>query len=155
MKVRIIAAGKVRTSPEGQLAREYIDRFDRAGREIGLGPVSVVEYGAGPEAGLPKSQIDRAISDPGSVLCTLDGSGSRLTSPEFSRLLAQWRDRGLKEAVFLIGGAGGIGKSVLERADTSVSFGAMVFPHLLARVMLAEQLYRAVSILRGTPYHRE
>ena len=155
MKIRIIAAGKVRTGPEGMLEKSYLEKFGRTGRCIGLGPASVVEFDAGPLGRPPESQIARAVTDPDAVLCALDENGAKLTSPEFAGLLANWRDRGLKEVKFLIGGADGLRGDIVEKAETCVSLGRMVFPHLLARVMLAEQLYRAVSILRGTPYHRE
>ena len=77
-----------------------------------------------------------------------------MSSTDFATRLARWRDAGLQDVAFLIGGADGIDKSLSERADTTLSFGKMVWPHLLARVMLAEQLYRAATILAGGPYHR-
>jgi 23S rRNA (pseudouridine1915-N3)-methyltransferase len=78
-----------------------------------------------------------------------------MTSPEFAALLAKWRDNGAQDAAFVIGGADGIAPELRETADTALSFGPMVWPHMLVRVMLAEQLYRAASILAGSPYHRE
>ncbi len=84
----------------------------------------------------------------------LDGKGVQLTSEELARRMETWQDQGVRELAFLIGGAGGLDAEVLERAEFSLSLGAMTWPHLLARVMLAEQLYRAASILSGHPYHR-
>jgi len=75
-------------------------------------------------------------------------------SPEFSAELARWRDAGRQDVAFVIGGADGIAPSLRSRADFSISFGRMVWPHMLVRVMLAEQMYRAVTILAGSPYHR-
>ena len=77
-----------------------------------------------------------------------------LSSPDFAEMLARWRDDGRQDAAFVIGGADGIAPALRAKADFSLSFGAMVWPHLLVRVMLAEQLYRAASILAGAPYHR-
>jgi len=78
-----------------------------------------------------------------------------MTSPAFAGKLAGWRDGGRQDVAFVIGGADGIDASLRARADLAVSFGAMVWPHMLVRVMLAEQLYRAATILSGSPYHRD
>ena len=85
---------------------------------------------------------------------TLDERGRGVSSPEFAGMLALWRDGGRQDVAFVIGGADGIDVSLRARAEASVSFGAMVWPHMLVRVMLAEQLYRAATILAGGPYHR-
>jgi 23S rRNA (pseudouridine1915-N3)-methyltransferase len=77
-----------------------------------------------------------------------------MTSPEFADMLAGWRDQGRPAAALLIGGANGLAPEVRETSDAVLSFGPMVWPHMLARVMLAEQLYRAATILAGSPYHR-
>lgn len=155
MKIRMIAAGKARSGPEGVLANSYLERFGKAGRSVGLGPATVVEFDSGPRGRLPEQQIAQAAANRDGVLCALDRNGKGLTSCEFAGWLADWRDRGVKEATFLIGGADGLRRDMLDRADSCLSLGGMVLPHLLARVILAEQLYRAVSIIRGTPYHRE
>ena len=88
------------------------------------------------------------------MLVTLDERGKLLTSPDFAAQLARWRDGGRQDVAFVIGGADGIDPSLRAKADASISFGAMVWPHMLVRVMLAEQLYRATTILGGGPYHR-
>ena len=90
----------------------------------------------------------------GAALCILDERGKTLSSPEFAATLAAWRDAGRQDAAFVIGGADGIDTTLRARADISISFGRMVWPHMLVRVMLAEQLYRAATILAGSPYHR-
>ena len=84
----------------------------------------------------------------------LDERGKLMSSPEFAALLARWRDGGRQDVAFVIGGADGIDPSLRARADFSLSFGKMVWPHMLVRVMLAEQIYRAATILGGGPYHR-
>ncbi len=91
----------------------------------------------------------------GALLCVLDERGKVLTSPDFANLLRRWRDEGRGDVAFVIGGADGISAELRARADYKLSFGKMVWPHMLVRVMLGEQLYRAASILAGSPYHRE
>lgn len=155
MKVHICAVGRMRAGPEKVLFDDYQTRFDRTGRGLGLGPLSVVEVedkknlGMGAEAAL----LDRALPK-GAVICALDERGTVMTSPKFADKLGSWRDAGRSDLAFIIGGADGIDPSLRARADAKLSFGAMVWPHMLARVMLAEQLYRAASILSGSPYHR-
>ena len=91
----------------------------------------------------------------GAMLVALDAGGSAWSSREFAERLGAWRDGGVQNLVFAIGGADGLGRSVIARADTLLSLGRMTWPHLLARCMLLEQLYRAQTILTGHPYHRE
>lgn len=90
-----------------------------------------------------------------SVVVALDQRGTALTSPGLAAKLGAWRDSGRREIAFLIGGADGLGPAVLDRAELVLSLGPMTWPHLLVRAMLAEQLYRAVMILQGHPYHRD
>ena len=156
MRVHICAVGRLRSGPERDLLDDYLTRFDRTGRPLGLGPATVTEVedrkggGMAAEAGL----IDRAIPK-GAVTIALDERGKLLTSPDFADLLGRWRDEGRGDAAFVIGGADGIAPELRQKADFKLSFGKMVWPHMLVRVMLAEQLYRAASILAGAPYHRE
>ncbi len=90
----------------------------------------------------------------GAVICALDERGKLMSSPDFAAMLAEWRDMGRANVAFVIGGADGIDPSLRAKADAKLSFGKMVWPHMLVRVMLGEQLYRASSILSGAPYHR-
>ena len=106
-------------------------------------------------AGRPRPSCWSARCPPGALIAVLDERGQVLTSPEFAEQLAEWRDEGRGDVAFVIGGADGIAPDLRKRADFALSFGAMVWPHMLVRVMLAEQLYRAASILSGRPYHRE
>lgn len=154
MKVTVCAVGRLRAGPEKLLIDDYLLRFDRTGRALGLGPVSLLEVedkkggGMAAEAQL----LARAVPD-GAVLCVLDERGDLIGSPAFATRLGQWRDAG-RDLAFVIGGADGIDPGLRARADAALSFGPMVWPHMLVRVMLAEQLYRAASILAGAPYHR-
>lgn len=152
MKLHLLAVGRLRRGPEKVLVDDYLDRFAKAGRAVGLPPVSVIEVeakgGMGPEA----EALSRAVP-PGAALCILDERGRQVTSPDLASQLGDWRDRA-RDACFVIGGADGLDPAIRARADLSVSFGAVVWPHMLVRVMLVEQLYRAASILSGSPYHR-
>jgi 23S rRNA (pseudouridine1915-N3)-methyltransferase len=155
MRLHICAVGRLRSGPEKALVDDYLTRCGRTGRPLGLGPATVIEIddrktdGKAAEA----EALLRAVPD-GAVLCALDERGVTMTSPDFAARLGRWRDGGAQNAAFTIGGADGLDWAVLDRADLILSLGAMVWPHMLARVMLAEQLYRAAGILAGTPYHR-
>lgn len=155
MRVHLCAVGRLRAGPERDLIDDYTTRFDRTGRALALGPFSEHEVedrkGGGMEA--EAELLSRAIPS-GALLVTLDERGRVLSSPEFADQLAKWRDGGRQDLAFVIGGADGIAPALRARADFSISFGRMVWPHMLVRVMLAEQLYRAASILAGAPYHR-
>jgi len=101
-----------------------------------------------------EAELLRRAVPKGAVICCLDERGRVESSPAFSQRLAGWRDAGRSDLALIIGGADGIDQSLCAQADHLLSFGAMVWPHMLVRVMLAEQLYRAASILAGSPYHR-
>lgn len=155
MRVHLCAVGRLRAGPERDLMDDYVTRFDRTGRALALGPFSEHEVedkkGGGMEA--EADLLSRAVPA-GAMICTLDERGKVLSSPEFAEHLARWRDGGRQDLAFIIGGADGIAPALRARADFSISFGRMVWPHMLVRVMLTEQLYRAASILAGAPYHR-
>ena len=155
MRVHLCAVGRLGQGPEGDLIDDYVQRFDRTGRGMALGPLSEVEVEDKKNLGMTAEADLLAKAIPaGALIVTLDERGKLLTSPEFAQMLAQWRDGGRQDVAFVIGGADGIDPALRARADASISFGKMVWPHMLVRVMLAEQLYRAASILAGLPYHR-
>ena len=155
MRVHLVVVGRLRAGPELDLIKDYLTRFDRTGRALGLGPAQVIEVedkkggGMAAEAAL----LEKAIPS-GALICCLDERGKVMSSPDFADQLGQWRDRGRQDVAFVIGGADGIDPALRERADALLSFGKMVWPHMLVRVMLSEQLYRAASIFAGAPYHR-
>ncbi|OYX44749.1 MAG: 23S rRNA (pseudouridine(1915)-N(3))-methyltransferase RlmH [Rhodobacterales bacterium 32-67-9] len=155
MRLHICAVGRLRAGPELALIDDYLKRFDRTGRALSLGPVSVHEVedrkGGGTEA--EADLLGRAVPS-GAFLVALDERGRQMSSPDFASLIARTRDGGRQDMAFVIGGADGLAPGFRDRADTLLSFGPMVWPHMLVRVMLAEQLYRAASILAGAPYHR-
>ena len=154
MKVHVCSVGRLRAGPEHALITDYLTRFDRTGRALGLGPATVTEVedkkggGMAAEAAL----LSRALPA-NALICVLDERGTQMSSPDFAARLADWRDLG-RDLAFVIGGADGIDPGLRARAEAALSFGAMVWPHMLVRVMLAEQLCRAATILAGGPYHR-
>lgn len=155
MRLHLCAVGRLRTGPERVLVVDYLDRLGKTGRALGLGPVAEHEVEDRRGGGMAAEAELLARTVPaGAALCVLDERGRAMTSPDFAAQLARWRDGGRQDAAFVIGGADGIDPSLRARADLAISFGAMVWPHMLVRVMLAEQLYRAATILAGSPYHR-
>ena len=145
----------MKTGPERALLDDYLARFDRTGRALGLGPAQMHEVddrkGGGMDA--EADLLARALPK-GAVIVAMDERGKLISSPDFSDKLAGWRDTGRGDVAFVIGGADGIAPALRDRAEFTLSFGKMVWPHMLARVMLSEQLYRAASILAGAPYDR-
>ncbi|MEO0360149.1 MAG: 23S rRNA (pseudouridine(1915)-N(3))-methyltransferase RlmH [Pseudomonadota bacterium] len=153
MRIRIVAVGRQKGGPEAALTQDYLARFDAAGRTLGLGPAAVTEVEDRKRVGESRLLLEAAPKD--AWLVALDERGRTMSSRGFATLLAAKRDEGRREAAFLIGGADGHDDALRGRADLLLSFGEMVWPHMLARAMLAEQLYRAASILAGAPYHRD
>lgn len=138
MRLHIIARGKIGRSPEAELVDRYLKRVTWTCKVTELPDVG----GSVPPAATPCREV------------LLDERGKQLSSEQFAELLGRWRDDGVREARFLIGAADGHGAPAREQADLLIAFGAMTWPHMLARAMLAEQLWRATSILAGHPYHR-
>ncbi|RMD46681.1 MAG: 23S rRNA (pseudouridine(1915)-N(3))-methyltransferase RlmH [Alphaproteobacteria bacterium] len=155
MRLRLIAVGRLRAGPERELVDDWLARAGRGGRALGFGPIEEIEIDERRHR-TPAAQAEaiRAALPAGAALCVLDERGRTLSSPEFAARLAGWRDAGRPAAALVIGGADGLTPELRAQADLVLSFGPMVWPHMLARAMLAEQLYRAVTILAGTPYHR-
>ena len=156
MKVTLLAVGRLKAGPIQALFDDYVRRI---GWPLEL--VEVEERRALPAPAL-KGREGALILDalaalsrksPDLAVLVLDAGGSSLTSEAFARRIARWRDGG-RDLAFVIGGADGLARPVLDRADLVLSLGAMTWPHLIVRVLLAEQLYRAQSILAGHPYHR-
>ncbi len=144
MNLHVIARGRIGRSPEADL----VDRYARRMTTGALGPLRITEL---PDRGgtLPPapSGIVRTV--------VLDERGRQMGSGEFARLLERWRDDGVREARFVIGAADGHDDGLRASADVLLGFGPMTWPHMLARTMLVEQLWRATSIVSRHPYHRE
>jgi len=154
LKLAILAIGKLARSPETELVKTYADRATLAGRALGLGPVEVIEVESRKPGKAAEAQaLAPHLADAHLIAC--DEHGQARPSRAFAEEIARLRDRGVRRLVFLIGGADGLDPDLLARADGRLAFGPQTWPHALARVMLAEQLYRAVTILAGSPYHRD
>lgn len=155
MRVTLCVVGRLRSGPERDLIDDYLTRFDRTGRALGLGPIDVreVEDRKGGGMAAEAALLQKALPT-GAAVIALDERGKVKSSPDFAQDLARFRDDGRGDLAFIIGGADGIDPALRAKCDGALSFGKMVWPHMLVRVMLAEQLYRAASILAGAPYHR-
>jgi 23S rRNA (pseudouridine1915-N3)-methyltransferase len=159
MRLLIAAVGKLKQGPERELFAHYVARADAIGRKLGLSPLGVIEV-AEAKAAAAKARAEAEaqallakVPSSHKVIC-LDPGGDQLGSEGFAKGLAQIRDGGAQGLAFLIGGADGLGLAALFKADRVVSLGPMTLPHGLARIVLAEQIYRAGTILAGHPYHR-
>ena len=155
MRVTICAVGRLRAGPERDLIDDYATRFERTGRALNLTSLTITEVEAKKGGGMAEEAtlLERALPA-NATLCCLDERGKLLSSPDLAGRIANWRDDGVQDLAFVIGGADGIDPNLRARADMTLSFGKMVWPHMLVRAMLTEQLYRAASILSGGPYHR-
>lgn len=159
MRIAIHAVGKLKVGPERELADRFVERAEKSGRAIGFTGVDVREV-AESRAAQPQARKDEEatalLSDlpHGALLIALDERGDLPTSERFAGLLGDARDRGTPSAILLIGGPDGHGSAVLSRAGHRISFGRLTWPHQLVRILAAEQVYRAVTILSGHPYHR-
>ena len=156
MRLRICAVGRLPArDPERGMVDGYLKRAAAAGRRLGLSAFEEHEVDGRRLSGLEAEGVALgALVPPGAASVALDERGRLLSSTGLAAQIAAWRDMGRPAAAFLIGGSDGLDPALREGADLVLSFGPMVWPHALARVMLAEQLYRATQILSGTPYHR-
>jgi 23S rRNA (pseudouridine1915-N3)-methyltransferase len=156
MKLSIVAVGRLRGGPDVDLAQDWLARADAAGRTAHIGPVRCIEVEPKVAMGARDREAEAllAATDAGGVIILMDERGENWTSAELARRIGRWRDDGVREVSFLIGGADGHGTAARAAARHVLAFGAQTWPHRLLRAMLAEQLYRAVTILTGSPYHR-
>jgi 23S rRNA (pseudouridine1915-N3)-methyltransferase len=161
MRIVVAAVGRGRAGKRAAAEQALFD--DYAGRLAGRGPAGMtlalreveerrklpVDQHRAAEAALLLAEIPK-----GAIIVALDARGKTLSSEDFAKRLARWRDDGVGDIAFVIGGADGLDRRIIERAAFVLSLGSMTWPHLLVRAMLAEQIYRAQSILLGHPYHR-
>jgi 23S rRNA (pseudouridine1915-N3)-methyltransferase len=154
LKITLLVVGRLGRAPESSLARDYAERASAAGRALGLGPVEILEI----EARKPGKAAEAASLAPhlaASHVIACDEHGPTLTSRAFAQRIADLRDQGVRRLCLVIGGADGLDPAILQAAGERLAFGPQTWPHALVRVMLAEQVYRAVTILAGSPYHRD
>jgi len=159
MRLVIAAVGKLKQGPERELNAHYLGRAEALGRKLGLSPLSVIEVAESKAPTAPvrteaEAKTLLAKLPPSYKIICLDRGGDQLGSDAFARALAKFRDEGAQGLAFLVGGADGLGLAALFKADQVLSLGPMTLPHGLARIVLAEQIYRAETILAGHPYHR-
>ena len=159
MRILILAIGRLKQGPETELAERYRKRAVQAGRSFGLREIEIVEIkeSRAPEAERRMLEESIALANlipDKAVTIILDERGKSLPSAELTEQLRNWRDNGAAAVVFIIGGADGLAASLHDKAALRLAFGAATWPHQMVRIMLLEQLYRAVTILAGHPYHR-
>ena len=159
MRLIVAAIGRLKAGPERELAERYRDRVAKAGRAVGFRDIEIVEIRESKAAETARRVLEESIAlaniiPERAIVVALDEKGENLDSGSLTGVLRSWRDAGRTDAVFCIGGADGLGADVKRRADLRLAFGAATWPHQLVRIMLLEQLYRAVTILAGHPYHR-
>jgi 23S rRNA (pseudouridine1915-N3)-methyltransferase len=157
MQLSILAIGRMKAGPERELCERYLARAQQSGREIGFRGPDVIEF---PESRARRPE-DRKMEEAaalapraGTLSVALDERAPSLSSEAFAQKLGVARDAGKASLAFIIGGADGIDPSLVRSAHWSLSFGALTLPHQIVRVLIAEQLYRAMTILSGHPYHR-
>jgi 23S rRNA (pseudouridine1915-N3)-methyltransferase len=160
MKLVVAAVGRLKSGPERDLAARYLERATAIGRKLGFRSIEIVEI----EEGRGRRGEDRIRVEAGGLaaaipenaaIVALDARGKALSSTDLAERLERWRHRGSPAVIFLIGGADGLAAPLRARAEFALSFGAATWPHQLVRIMLLEQIYRAMTILSGHPYHRE
>ncbi len=159
MRISVHAVGRMKSGPERELADRYFDRLAKAGPAVGIEFGGVIEI---PESRARNAEarkreeaaaLEAHLAD-GAIFYILDERGKSLSSEEFANDLGRLRDAGERSLVVAIGGADGHDAELRSRARRVISLGAMTWPHQIVRILIAEQLYRAVTILSGHPYHR-
>ncbi len=159
MRLTLAAIGRMKAGPEQDLAARYLDRLRKAGPPLGLDFAGVVELPESRLATAPERKRDEAARllaalPEGCRLVVLDETGKTPSSEEFAADLARLRDEGLRDLALVIGGPDGHAEEMRRSAVRLLAFGRLTFPHQIVRILLAEQLYRAATILSGHPYHR-
>jgi 23S rRNA (pseudouridine1915-N3)-methyltransferase len=159
MRLVVAAIGKLKDGPERELAERYRKRAEQTGRRIGFRDTEIVEIRESRAQEVGKRMIEESIAlanviPDKAVLMILDERGESLDSATLASRLGRWRDDGRPAGVFIIGGDDGLAPTLRDKATLRLAFGAATWPHQLVRIMLLEQIYRAVSILSGHPYHR-
>ena len=155
MKIIICASGRLRNSPELSLLKKYQVRSEKIGKLINFSSINILEYESAKwNKLLTNGTLLKSFSST-SFKVLLDERGKFVSSTSFAEIIRRQRDNGAQEIVFFVGGADGIPDGLSIKFDEILSFGKMVWPHFLARVMLMEQIYRTSTILAGLPYHKD
>jgi len=159
MRIVIAAVGRLKQGPERELAERYRKRAADAGRKAGLDGFDIVEIKESRAGDAARRMLEESIAIANiiperAVTVILDQRGESMSSGSFAGRLQGWRTENKAAVVFIVGGADGLAPNLRDNASLAIAFGAATWPHQLVRVMLLEQLYRAVTILTGHPYHR-
>lgn len=155
MRLHIISVGRWSAGPERSLFEIYAERIEKSGRAIGIGPLSLNQIVVKKQARTDdeaKALIDATPEN--AFVVALDEAGKSFSSTQLAGIVGRERDEGTRDMVFLIGGADGHGERIQNHCQLRIGLGPMTWPHFLARGLIAEQLYRTVTILSGHPYHR-
>jgi 23S rRNA (pseudouridine1915-N3)-methyltransferase len=159
MRIVIAAVGRLKRGPEVELAERYRERAVKSGRGIGLRSLDIVEIAESRARDAQRRMLEESIAlaniiPERAAIVLLDPRGEPLDSNGFVKRLRGWNDGG-RDVAFVIGGPDGLAPTLSENATLHLAFGALTWPHQLVRVMLLEQIYRAITMLSGHPYHRE
>jgi 23S rRNA (pseudouridine1915-N3)-methyltransferase len=159
MRIVVAAVGRLKQGPERELAERYCKRARDAGRQAGLDAVDVVEIKESRARAAARRVLEESIAIANiiperSAIVLLDERGESMSSGAFAGRLQGWRTQNKAAVVFIVGGADGLAPNLREKASLAIAFGQATWPHQLVRIMLLEQLYRAITILAGHPYHR-
>lgn len=159
MKLLVLAVGHARGSAEGALAEDYLGRAKKLGRALGITDVAAEEIAVSKARETARRRTDEAARvaarlPEGAQLVLLDERGKAVRSADFASLIGGFRDSGVKRLVFVIGGPDGLAEISGAKGAPRLAFGPQTWPHLMVRAMLSEQIYRALTILAGHPYHR-
>lgn len=160
MRVIIAAIGKLKSGAEHELVKRYFDRIQKSGKSIGITKVEMIEVMESRAAGSDQRKEDEASSilsklPSGALLFCFDERGASPSSRKFANQLESAITKGAPAIAFIVGGPDGLSASLREKAENIVSFGALTMPHQIVRALVVEQIYRAVTILSGHPYHRD
>jgi 23S rRNA (pseudouridine1915-N3)-methyltransferase len=159
MRIVIAAVGRLKRGPEVELSERYRERAVKSGRGIGLRSLDIVEIAESRARDAQRRMLEESIAlaniiPERAAVVLLDPRGDSLDSNSFMKRLRGWNDGG-RDVAFMIGGPDGLAPTLSEKATLHLAFGALTWPHQLVRVMLLEQIYRAITMMSGHPYHRE
>jgi 23S rRNA (pseudouridine1915-N3)-methyltransferase len=159
MRIVVAAVGRLKQGPERELAERYRKRAADAGRSAGVSAFDIIEIKESRAGDAARRMLEESIAianiipDDG-IIAILDERGESMSSSAFAGRLQGWRAQDRPAVAFIIGGHDGLAPSLREKSNLAIAFGTATWPHQLIRIMLLEQLYRAVTILAGHPYHR-
>jgi 23S rRNA (pseudouridine1915-N3)-methyltransferase len=159
MRIVVAAVGRLKQGPERELAERYCKRAADAGRKAGVSGIDVIEIKESRASDPARRMLEESIAianviPEDAVVLILDGRGENLSSSAFAGRLQSWRAQDTPAVVFIVGGHDGLAPRLREKSTLAIAFGAATWPHQLARIMLLEQIYRAITIITGHPYHR-